>query len=50
LLINGIEKNPMFSVKSPADVLGPNYNYWEAISIDGAPDADAVLLVKKEME
>ena len=34
---------PNVSVKSPNDVLAFPYDYWEAINIDEAPDADAVL-------
>jgi len=38
---------PNISIKFPNDVLGQKYDYWEAINIDEAPDADAVIFGKK---
>ena len=37
---------PHVGIKSPNDVIGKEYNYWEAIDIDNHPDADAVLFGK----
>lgn len=36
-----------FGIKSPNDVLEPPYDFWQAIDIDGRPDADAVIFGKK---
>lgn len=38
---------PNVSVASASDVLGSNYTYWEAISIEDYPKADAVLFGKR---
>ena len=37
---------PHVGVKSPDDVVGVEYDYWEAIDLDEDPDADAVLFGK----
>ena len=39
--------SPHFGVKSPSDVVGSKYDYWEAIDINENPEADAVLFGKK---
>lgn len=39
-------KAPHVGITGPEDVLGPEYDYWEAIDIDENPDADAVLFGK----
>jgi hypothetical protein len=41
-------KEPNASIKTADDVLGNKYTYWEAIDIDGNPDADAVIFGKKK--
>lgn len=37
---------PHVGVKSPDDVIGKEYDYWEAIDINNDPEADAVLFGK----
>jgi hypothetical protein len=39
---------PHVGIKTPNDVLGDEYDYWEAIDMDENPDADAVLFGKKK--
>lgn len=41
-------KEPHVGVKSYNDVLGDDYDYWEAIDIDDNPKAEAVLFGKKK--
>lgn len=38
---------PNFGVKSTSDVLGHDYNFWEAIDIDENPDAEACIFGKR---
>lgn len=39
---------PHVGVKTPDDVIGKEYDYWEAIDINNDPDADAVLFGKSK--
>lgn len=39
---------PHVGVTRPEDVMGPEYQYWEAIDINDSPDADAVIFGKKK--
>lgn len=42
-------KEPHAGLKSPDDVFGGKYDFWEAINIDLYPDADAVLFGKRKL-